>query len=140
MGTEDAKRTMRCAGKLDVVAGNEEHHEYGYAGKDAWENQQSQRYMQEMDEVLNQGIPDELNQAVLARTWKIVQEQIGHGSAMKGLKNKVWTASNENRQCSSCGIYVSDKPEHKDAAVQDTPQTNSMVSDASATFMSVRLT
>jgi len=45
--------------------------------------------MQEMDEVFNQGIPHELHQAVLERAWKIVQEQIGHGSAMKGLKNKV---------------------------------------------------
>jgi hypothetical protein len=34
---------------------NEEHHEYGYAGKDAWENEQSKRYMQEMDEMFNLG-------------------------------------------------------------------------------------
>ena len=62
--------------------------------------------------MFNQVIPDELHQVVLVRTWKIVQEQIGHDSVMKGLKNKVWTVSNENRQCSSCGIYVvSDKPE-----------------------------
>jgi hypothetical protein len=40
------------------------------------------------------------------------QEQIGHGSDMKGLKNKVTTVGNANRQCSSCGIYVSDKLEH----------------------------
>ena len=90
---------------------NEEHHEYGYAGKDAWANEQSLRYMQEMD-VFHQDIPIELHQAVLERTWKIVQEQIGHGSDLKGLKNKVWTVGNANRQCSSCGIYVSDKPEH----------------------------
>jgi hypothetical protein len=48
----------------------EEHHEYGYAGKDAWANEKSQRYMQEMDEVLHQGITNELHQAVLERTWK----------------------------------------------------------------------
>jgi hypothetical protein len=91
---------------------NEEHHEYGYAGKDAWANEQSLRYMQEMDEVFHPGIPSELHQAVLERTLKIVQELIGHGSDLKELKNKVWTVSNANRQCSSCGIYVSDKPEH----------------------------
>ena len=54
---------------------NEEHHEYGYAGKDAWKYEQSQRYMQEMDEVLKQGIPHELHQTVLERTWKIVQSR-----------------------------------------------------------------
>jgi hypothetical protein len=91
---------------------NEEHHEYGYAGKDAWANEQSLRYMQEMDEVFHPGIPSELHQAVLERTLKIVQELIGHGSDLKELKNKVWTVGNANRQCSSCGIYVSDKPEH----------------------------
>ena len=85
---------------------NEEHHEYGYAGKNAWENEQSKRYMQEMDEVLKQGIPHELHQEVLERTWKIVQEQIGHGSDMKGRKNKVWKVGNANRQYSSCGILV----------------------------------
>jgi len=112
MGTQDAKRTMRCASKLDVVAGKREHHDYGYAGKDAWANEQSQRYMQEMDEVFHQGITNELYQSVLERS-KIVQDQIEHGSDMKGLKRKakkkVWTVGNENRRCSSCGIYVSDK-------------------------------
>ncbi len=44
---------------------NEEHHDYGYAGKDAWANQQSQKYMQEMDEVFHQGITNELYQSVL---------------------------------------------------------------------------
>jgi hypothetical protein len=46
-----------------------------------------------MDDVINQGIPEELHQAVLARTWKI-EQQIGHDSAMKGIENKVWTESN----------------------------------------------
>ena len=91
---------------------NEENHEYGYAVKDAWANVQSQRYMPEMDEVFQKGITNELYQEVLERTLKIVQELIGHGSDLKELKNKVWTVGNANRQCSSCGIYVSDKPEH----------------------------
>ena len=112
MGTQHAKCTMRCAGKLDVVAGKQKASRVRICRQRCVGNEQSQRYMQEMDEVFNQGIPDELHQAVLARTWKIVQEQIEHGSAMNGLKNKIWTASNENRQCISCGIYESDKPEH----------------------------
>jgi hypothetical protein len=59
-----------------------------------------------MDEVLHQSITHELHQAVLERTWKIVQEQIGHGSDMKGLKNKVWMMGVANRPCSTCGFYV----------------------------------
>ena len=45
----------------------------------------------------------------------IVQEQIGHGSAMKGLKDKAWTESYANfwsLQFCTCMLYVSDKPEH----------------------------
>ncbi len=52
------------------------------------------------------------NQAVLERTWKVVQEHIAHGSDMNGLKNKVWTMGIANHQCSTCGIYVSDKSEN----------------------------
>ena len=89
----------------------EEHHEYGYAGKDAWAKEQSQKYRQKMEEVLHQGITNDLYQDILKRTWKTVQDQIGHGSNMKGLKNKVWTVGNINHICSTCGIYVSDKLE-----------------------------
>ena len=64
-----------------------------------------------MEEVLHQGITNDLYQDILKRTWKTVQDQIGHGSNMKGLKNKVWTVGNINHLCSTCGIYVSDKLE-----------------------------
>jgi hypothetical protein len=90
---------------------NEEHHEYRYAGNDAWAKEQSQRYRQEMEEVLHQDITNDPYQDILKRTWKTVKDQIGHGSNMKGLKNKVWTVVNINHLCSTCGIYVSDKLE-----------------------------
>jgi hypothetical protein len=47
---------------------NEEHHEYGFAGKDAWAKEQSQKYRQEMEEVLHQGITNDLYQDILKRT------------------------------------------------------------------------
>ena len=91
---------------------NENHHEYGYAGNHAWAKEQSRRYRQEIYEVFHHGITKELYQAVLERTWKIVKENIGHGRDMKGRNKKVWTVDNANRQCSCCGIHVSDQPEH----------------------------
>ena len=65
-----------------------------------------------MYEVFHHGITEELYQAVLEKTWTIVKENIGHDSDMKGRNKKVWTVDNANRQCSYCGIHVSDKPEH----------------------------
>jgi hypothetical protein len=59
----------------------------------------------------SRGIPYEVTQAVLERTWKVVREQIGEGSALQGLKTKVWRSRNATQQCSSCGISVSDKGE-----------------------------
>jgi hypothetical protein len=91
---------------------NEERHDYGYAGEDAWDKEQSQKYWREKQEVLHCGISEALYRAVLEKTWKVVRENIGHGSDMKGRSKKVWTEANANRQCSSCGIHVSDKPEH----------------------------
>ena len=91
---------------------HEERHDYGYAGKDAWAKEQSQQYWREKQEVFHCGVTKELYQAVLEKTWKIVKENIGHGSDMKGRSKKVWTGANANHQCSCCGINVSDQPEH----------------------------
>ena len=70
------------------------------------------KQQEELDELSSRGIPYELTQEVLERTWKVVQEQVGKGSALPGLKTKVWRSRNVTQQCSACGIYVSDKGEH----------------------------
>ena len=71
-----------------------------------------QKQQEELDELSSGGILYEVTQAVLERTWKVVQEQVGVGSALQGLKTKVWRSRNATQQCSSCGIYVSDKGVH----------------------------
>ena len=70
------------------------------------------KQQEELDELSSRGIPYEVTQTVLERTRKVVQEQVGVGSALQGLKTKVWRSRNATQQCSSCGIYVSDKDEH----------------------------
>ncbi len=69
----------------------EERHEYSYDGSDELASEQLQKQMEELHEVFSQGISDELPDTVFERTWKIVQEQIGKGSALQDLKNRIWS-------------------------------------------------
>ena len=66
------------------VRKREEHQQYSCVGSDALANEQSQQHIEELDEVFSRGIAYELHHAVLERTWKIVQEQIGKGSDLQG--------------------------------------------------------
>ena len=69
----------------------EEHHEYSYEGSDELASEQLQKQREELHEVFSQGISDELHDTVFERTWKFVQEQIGNGSVLQYLKNRVWS-------------------------------------------------
>ena len=106
VGSKNAQRAIFGASVLDVAARNSR------AQGRKYEDPARAEVAGGMDELSSRGIPYEVTQAVLERTWKVVQEQVGVGSALQGLKTKVWRSRNATQQCSSCGIYVSDKGVH----------------------------
>ena len=60
------------------------------------------KQQEELDELRNRGITSAVTQAMLEQTWKVVQEQVGEGSAMHGMINRVWSGHLSERMIGTC--------------------------------------